>query len=94
MVKIHGIAYLIIGCLVAAASYYIDKQKLVLFIYAGLVLIMVGIFKLIFAAMSKERVVKQKQPAAQGHHQRFCPFCGAQINYEGDYCHFCGARIR
>jgi len=28
---------------------------------------------------------------AQGH-QRFCPFCGSQMNYMGDYCHLLRAQ--
>jgi len=92
MVKIHGIAYLIIGVLVTASSYYIDKQKLIVFFYIGLIMIGIGIAKLVVKSISGS-ANKTKRPVQQGS-QVCCQFCGSKINYAGNYCHFCGGRIR
>lgn len=101
MVKIQGAAYVIIGCLVAAMSYYIDKQndasKLVMFVYVGLVMVAVGIVKIVIRSLTKDRPARIQRPAQQMPHQAhhgFCPFCGSQMNNAGAYCQLCGARVR
>lgn len=65
MARIHGLAYLLIGILIASSSYYIDKnirEGFTLFIYAGLLMIIIGIIKLA-VLWAKNR--KEKKPA---HH--------------------------
>ena len=99
--KIHGIAYIIIGILVTSVSYFVDKDKLVLFMVVGGVMVAIGASKVVFGIVfgpKKERGIKRYAPAHTKNFNKanagFCSYCGGQINPNAMYCQFCGARIR
>ena len=108
MAKIHGLAYLIIGIMISAFSYYIDKnikKGFSIFIYAGLLMVMIGVMKLaaLWVKNKRERAAKQPmhQPASIHHLQNvshthsqlvYCPRCGAALNPSDNFCYSCGNR--
>lgn len=48
MAKIHGLTYILIGLIIVVTSWITDRQKFILFVYTGLVFVIIGIVKLTF----------------------------------------------
>ncbi len=105
MAKIHGVAYLVIGFLIFAFSYYIDKnikKGFALFIYVGLVMMIMGIMRLAKEKIKNKKETKTHQRLHHTHHQPqhpyrehavFCPRCGTALSLSANYCYKCGNRI-
>jgi len=104
MAKIHGLAYLLIGIMIAAFSYYIDRninKGFSFFIYIGLLMVIIGIIKL---AAQWARNKKEAKPAyhhAPQHHLRHATYHQTQHHQTGHaqrqhviYCQRCGAALR
>lgn len=107
MVKIHGLAYIIIGAVVAFFSYKLDPQKMQLFMYLAILFVIIGIGKLLIDASKKpkKKPVRthqvhrqpQQQPMQNPHARQqvahFCHFCGTGVHNFQNFCHNCGQRI-
>lgn len=106
MAKIHGLAYLIIGIVISALSYYIDKnikKGFSLFVYVGLLMIIIGVMKLaaLYVKYKRETRETRQKPAyhAPLHHATrtynalYCPRCGIASNPTDNFCYNCGQRI-
>ena len=99
MVKIPGIAFLVIGAVVTAASMYLPNLKV--FFYVGLAFIAVGIFKVLIRYMTKpkesamEKRAEGVQAAQRQQRQNYkvCPRCGAGSYPQANFCYHCGTRI-
>lgn len=92
MKEIPGYAYLAVGVLVSLMSFFINYQKLIFFFYVGLVMALVGLVKLFFSFLKKE-----KEPAHKEHHSKRrprCPSCGAVRYPSFNYCPICGHNLR
>jgi len=71
MAKINGLVYLAIGLVVMIASYLIDKEKFLLFIIIGAIMVMIGVVKIFAQSRKKKKERREKQsqhPASQMHH--------------------------
>jgi len=49
MTKIHGMVYIMIGVIVLLVSWFLRRDKLVVFIYASFIMIAMGVVKLAFS---------------------------------------------
>ena len=94
MAKIHWLAYVIVGLVVSIISWKFNYQKLIFFFYIGLIFILVGIVKLIFNLMKKEKKAEHKtqQINQQAHHIKYCTQCGNQLRTHDRFCSRCGRR--
>jgi hypothetical protein len=76
MVSISGIFYIVIGLAVSVASFIINRSaksnSLVLFLYIGVVFIIIGVLKLIFSRKAKP-ARQPGQQAAPLHHPPVSP---------------------
>ena len=70
MAKIHGLAYIIIGILVSAASWKINKEDLYLFFYVGILFIGVGAAKLLLGLLKNKKEEKKMVHHKAPHHQK------------------------
>jgi len=107
--KIHGLVYLIVGSFIIGFSYYItsvnnilDLQKFMLFVWVGVIFVIVGGVKLIVAAFSrgKPKIAKENFPhhhSTHSHnkpsHAKFCTQCGSALRQFDKFCYKCGNRI-
>ena len=71
MAKINGIVYMIIGLIIILVSWKVDRKELFVFIYAGYIMIVVGVVKLIFVRKvnTREKAGSTVHPARR-HPQR------------------------
>lgn len=95
MPKIHGIAYLIIGLFVSAVSWRFNYEKLIVFFYAGLAFIFVGIAKLAlgFVKNKDKNANKMHQKAHSQMQHKYCSKCGAALSVHNRFCGRCGAKV-
>ena len=108
MAKINGIVYMITGLIIILVSWKVDRKKLLVFIYAGYIMIVVGVVKLFFIRKSglKEKVGKTMHPShsnIQQTHQtkshrpvnesKRCLRCSNVLSSYDKFCNKCGARI-
>ena len=71
MTKINGFVYLAIGIVVMIVSYLIDKDKFLLFIIVGAIMVMIGVVKVFAQSMKKKKERRQKESQhhdSQMHH--------------------------
>ena len=54
MTKIHGMVYIIMGIIVLSVSWFVKRDKLVVFIYASFIMIAMGVVKLVFSAKKEQ----------------------------------------
>ncbi|OYT31932.1 hypothetical protein DRJ22_01150 [Candidatus Woesearchaeota archaeon] len=87
--KIPAIAWIIIGLFISIVSGLIELK---LFIWAGLVFIIIGIGKLIKEFALKEE--KENKETKTQQKEYYCPRCKAKINPQSYYCQMCGQRLR
>ena len=89
--KIHGIAYLVIGLFVTLVSSFVENMKI--FIVFGIIFMAIGVGKLIFMKTAEEVKEERQERVAQPKYIR-CPSCHA-FNYPYALrCHFCHKRIK
>lgn len=104
MVSIHGIVYLIVGVVVIVVSRTVNGMHS--FFYVGVTFVAIGIAKLIFRYITREKKEKiidktpmkvpqypQQQRYAQQQAYR-CQRCGAHMGALFNFCSQCGARVR
>jgi len=89
--KIHGLVYIIVGLFVAAASWEINFGKLLLFFYAGLAFILIGIIKLILGKRNEAKAAVHHKPQHQARF-RYCPRCANILRPHDRFCSVCGAK--
>ncbi|MBD3163757.1 hypothetical protein GF323_00995 [Candidatus Woesearchaeota archaeon] len=99
--KIHGIAYILVGAFIAGASYYImhvneniGMQKFMLFIWTGAAFIAVGLFKILFLRGKKPKLARENFP----HHRPGHPQHQQAVQHQGSrlvkFCSKCGSAAR
>ena len=104
MAKVSGIVYLILGLFISIASYYINYDKLFIFFYAGWVVFIYGVAKIIIGFINKDEDkqpqlnrLNQNQPSQfrQIPKQQFkrCRTCGNTAKSFDNFCSRCGASL-
>lgn len=101
MADIPPKVFIIVGALVAIASLvinYIEKfNNLVLFVFAGIAMVIYGISKLPKHKKTKHPHHNRKpsRPPAPRHTKaKYCHTCGSAVHPNARFCHACGARLR
>lgn len=92
MKKIPGYVYVGVGVLVSLVSLIVNYEKLIFFFFVGLVMAMIGLVKLFFGFLRKEKEPTQNKH--QQHHRARCPKCGAVRYPSFNYCPICGYSLR
>ncbi len=101
---IHGGVYLFIGIFISAISFYFNSKgmKFTLFIYAGIIISIFGLIKLLILRSKKEKPVKQNNFQQQNQNiqkqqpqdmVRYCPRCRFELRKQDRFCSACGQRI-
>ncbi len=104
MASIPWWAWLGIGAFIAITS-AVFGGKLVLFIWAGLLFILIGIGKAVYVFMMQEkpenhvqseRHILHNSQNVQHHtqHQLHCPRCKTTVQANDYFCRLCGLRLR
>ena len=88
MVRIHGLAYIIIGAIVAAYSFFMGDENLQLFVWLGLAFLAFGLLRLLIDSKKTKGHKAQPQIA-----KKFCTTCGSAVQDFQNFCHNCGQRI-
>jgi len=96
MAGISGFIYLIVGLFVSGFSYYLNNNKganLAIFIYAGLVLAIIGVIKVGYKLLKSRGLEPVKVRRVQESPvSAFCHNCGNAIKNVENFCTRCGAR--
>lgn len=102
MVRIHGLVYLIVGIGVVIPSRFVDGLQP--FFYVGIVFIAIGVAKLVWRYITREKTPKMQsykpmqQRRTQAPYQQQpvyrCPRCGSQSGALFNFCSQCGVRLR
>ena len=97
MVRIHGIAYIVIGIVIAAFSYSIEKLEI--FLWAGIAFVVFGFLKLFIdsAMKPKRKAVAHKHISSNNPLppvNRLCSRCGTNIHNMQNFCHNCGIKLK
>lgn len=92
--KVPALVWLMLGILLSVVSYYLGED-FILFFYAGLVIIALGVFKLILGYIfsTKETSIEKKTVQEQEKYAkcRHCNNITRKIDY---YCAMCGRQLR
>lgn len=81
-----------IGGVIAIASYLISATDLVIFMYAGIIMFLWGILKLLFQLKNNSGTAKEHIMA--GSHSIRCDDCRVNMHALFNYCPKCGKRHR
>ena len=94
MVKIHGIAYILIGIFISTASYMINRNNLYIFFYGGMFFIAYGVAKIILKFITRQKE-QQKSQSMQKTHQSYkkCHRCGNIAKLTDRFCSKCGTKM-
>ncbi|MBN1644885.1 hypothetical protein JW851_02495 [Candidatus Woesearchaeota archaeon] len=92
--KIPALVWLMLGIVLSASSYYLGDD-FVLFFYAGLIIIALGVFKLIleYVFSSKETSIEKKAVQEKEHYDK-CRHCNNVVRRIDYYCSMCGKQLR
>jgi len=92
MVSIHPGVFVMVGSAVALISYLIAKQKLIVFLFAGILMVIYGLLKGLF---KRSRRVKIEQPThVRASQDSYCPRCRALLTMpQQNFCHVCGQQV-
>ncbi len=92
--KIHALVWLMLGILLSGASWYLGED-FVLFFYAGLVIIALGVFKIILSyVFSEKETIIEKKKAGQEEHYSKCRHCKTMVRKIDYYCSMCGKGLK
>ncbi len=109
MAKIPGIVYVVLGIAIAWFARYVDtrteNQGMILFFYAGIVLIAIGVFKTITKYIMKDTEKPEKETNISEEEKKIketiqqrkiimCPMCGTKHYATSNYCHMCSTKLR
>ena len=93
MAKIHWLVYIIVGAFVSVFSWREDFQKLMIFFYAGLVFVAIGVMKLVFSSRKNRAQAKTHHQARNQQKGRYCHNCGSAAQLHHIFCTKCGAKL-
>ncbi|MBN2112142.1 zinc ribbon domain-containing protein [Candidatus Woesearchaeota archaeon] len=94
MAKIPWYLWIIVGGVMFAVSYRIG-ESMNIFLYIGLLFLVVGIFKMLVSFILGNKGKKAVKQAAEMRTQQFtCPRCRAVISPDFYFCPNCGTRLR
>jgi uncharacterized paraquat-inducible protein A len=91
--------WLSVGLLVAVMSSVVGG-KLELFVWVGVLFILIGIAKLVIAYVFRQKEAKQEhtqhqyQTPQQTHQAFYCPRCRSTVRTHDFFCSRCGTRLR
>lgn len=86
MTKLHWIVFVITGLILTFGSWMINRERFVLFFYAGFVFLLIGIVKFIYK--------KNKMPNKPTYPNiKHCPRCRAPLRLDASFCYNCGGRV-
>ncbi len=92
--KIPALVWLMLGILLTVVSYYLGDE-FVLFFYAGLLIIALGVFKLILSyVFSPKETIIEKKAVQQKDHYSKCRHCNNITRKIDYYCSMCGKQLR
>lgn len=92
--KVPAVIWLMLGILLSGASYYLGED-FVLFFYAGLIIIALGVFKAILQYVFSERETKlEKKITKETTQYSKCRFCSNTVRKIDYYCSMCGRQLR
>ena len=94
MVKIHGIAYILIGIFISIVSYSINIKNLYIFFYGGMFFIAYGVAKIVIKFITGQKE-QQKPQSMQKTHQSYkkCHRCGNIAKLTDRFCSKCGTKM-
>ena len=97
MADIPPKVFIIVGSIVAVSSGVInavrDMQNLVLFIFAGIAMVIYGISKLP-KHKKKQTIHRKPSKPPVPRHAKYCHTCGSAVHPHARFCQNCGARLR
>ena len=94
MAKIPWYLWIIVGAVMFGISYRIG-ESLNIFLYVGLVFLVVGIFKMLVGFILGDKKKKAVKQAEEIRAQQFtCPRCRAVVASTYYFCPHCGTRLR
>ena len=92
--KIPALVWLMLGILLSAASYYLGDD-FVLFFYAGLIIIAIGVFKIILGyVFSEKQTPMEKRIIKRKEYYDKCRHCGNITRKIDYYCSMCGNELK
>lgn len=91
MAEIAWWAWLGVGLFVSVTSAVVGG-KTGLFLWVGLLFVVVGMGKVVFLFVLKERETKAEKTVTQ--HEHVCPYCRGSIKVSDRFCRSCGTRLR
>lgn len=92
--KIPALVWFMLGVLLSVISYY-QGEDFVLFFYAGLLIIAIGIFKMILDYIfSQKESKKEKKRVSKQEHYTHCQHCNNITRKIDYYCSMCGKPLR
>ncbi len=93
MARIHGLVYVALGLFVSVFSWKLNYEKLVFFVYIGLVFIIIGITKMILGFGKNGKARPKYDKTQHKHNSKYCPKCGNGLKADDIFCSRCGSRI-
>ena len=102
MKAINGIVYMAIGAGLIIVSSAINSDKLVLFVWLGVLLGVYGLGKVLWHLIMKERkkikkiekkIAKPVEREARAVYRSVCHKCGHAVHTGQNFCHICGERL-
>jgi uncharacterized paraquat-inducible protein A len=99
MAEMHGGVLIFVGAFVIAFSIYIGFVKMLLFVIAGAVMIVIGATRLKKTKKHSHKThhaQAAKPPPTSHYHPRtvmYCPKCGTVSHHGAYYCSRCGSRL-
>jgi len=102
MGRLNWSIYIIIGVVVLSASYKIDPQKFLMFIWLGYAFLIVGVAKLGVWFVTKKKETKAEKQEARVEMDAetrkdvsvYCPRCRSVLYGYKNFCSRCGIRLR
>lgn len=92
--KVPALIWLMLGILLSAASWYLGDD-FILFFYAGLIIITLGVFKLILGYVFSQKTTPiEKKATQQKEHYDKCRHCKNIVRRIDYYCSMCGRQLR
>lgn len=103
MAKLHWMTFVIAGLVLSFGSWMINRERFVLFFYAGFVFLLIGIVKFIYRSRGEEN--EKSESAARPAHVpgkmqnkpmhpniKYCQRCRAPSRINANFCSNCGSR--
>ncbi|PIN75155.1 hypothetical protein COV18_04350 [Candidatus Woesearchaeota archaeon CG10_big_fil_rev_8_21_14_0_10_37_12] len=90
-------SWISVGLFVSVSSAFFSGP-VTLFVWVGIIFVVVGIAKLVmlFVLTPKKKTQKEKKPVQQQRHQqhvRYCNTCRSMTHPQDRFCRFCGVKL-